>query len=147
PFSITSGIRFFEQAHVKDVIAYVKLAGNPRDELSFKRVVQLLPGIGGKGADRLWRGFSSEETGAHGGDARSKSDDRSPAALSNTSNSGPPADRSPGQAKGHQHHGGSEALDKPTETRRSAMRLQGCAGHVPKKAAVAWAQLVATVAQ
>jgi DNA helicase-2/ATP-dependent DNA helicase PcrA len=60
PFSITSGIRFFEQAHVKDVTAYLKLVTNPRDELSFKRLAQLLPGIGAKGADKLWGRFSSE---------------------------------------------------------------------------------------
>ena len=60
PFSITSGIRFFEQAHIKDVTAHLKLVTNPRDELSFKRLVQLLPGVGGKGADKLWRRFSSE---------------------------------------------------------------------------------------
>jgi DNA helicase-2/ATP-dependent DNA helicase PcrA len=54
PFSITSGIRFFEQAHIKDVIAHVKLVANPQDELSFKRIVKLLPGIGGKAAERLW---------------------------------------------------------------------------------------------
>jgi DNA helicase-2/ATP-dependent DNA helicase PcrA len=59
PFSITSGIRFFEQAHIKDVTAYLKLVMNPRDELSFKRLAQLLPGIGGKGADKLWRAFNS----------------------------------------------------------------------------------------
>jgi DNA helicase-2/ATP-dependent DNA helicase PcrA len=58
PFSITSGIRFFEQAHIKDVTAYLKLVTNPRDELSFKRLVQLLPGVGGKGADKLWKVFS-----------------------------------------------------------------------------------------
>jgi DNA helicase-2/ATP-dependent DNA helicase PcrA len=57
PFSITSGIRFFEQAHIKDVTAYLKLVTNPRDELSFKRLVQLLPGVGGKGADKLWKLF------------------------------------------------------------------------------------------
>jgi DNA helicase-2/ATP-dependent DNA helicase PcrA len=60
PFSITSGIRFFEQAHIKDVAAYLKFVLNPRDELSFKRLVQLLPGIGGKGADKLWKLFLSE---------------------------------------------------------------------------------------
>jgi DNA helicase-2/ATP-dependent DNA helicase PcrA len=60
PFSITSGIRFFEQAHIKDVAAYLKLVTNPRDELSFKRLVQLLPGIGGKGADKLWKKFFTE---------------------------------------------------------------------------------------
>ncbi len=61
PFSITSGIRFFEQAHVKDVAAYLKLVSNSRDELSFKRLVRLLPGVGGKGADKLWLKF--QETG------------------------------------------------------------------------------------
>jgi DNA helicase-2/ATP-dependent DNA helicase PcrA len=60
PFSITSGIRFFEQAHIKDVAAYLKLVCNPRDELAFKRIVQLLPGIGGKGADRLWKSLSEK---------------------------------------------------------------------------------------
>jgi DNA helicase-2/ATP-dependent DNA helicase PcrA len=60
PFSITSGIRFFEQAHLKDVTAYLKLVTNPRDELAFKRLVQLLPGVGGKGADKLWRVFSAD---------------------------------------------------------------------------------------
>jgi len=59
PFSITSGIRFFEQAHIKDVTAYLKLVTNPRDELAFKRLVQLLPGVGGKGADKLWREFGT----------------------------------------------------------------------------------------
>ncbi|HXT10630.1 MAG TPA: UvrD-helicase domain-containing protein [Candidatus Angelobacter sp.] len=60
PFSITSGIRFFEQAHIKDVTAYLKLVTNPRDELAFKRLVQLLPGIGGKGADKLWKEYASK---------------------------------------------------------------------------------------
>jgi DNA helicase-2/ATP-dependent DNA helicase PcrA len=58
PFSITSGIRFFEQAHVKDVVAYLKFACNPRDEIAFKRIVRMLPGIGGKSADKLWANFA-----------------------------------------------------------------------------------------
>jgi DNA helicase-2/ATP-dependent DNA helicase PcrA len=60
PFTITSGIRFFEQAHIKDVAAYLKFAINANDELSFKRVVRLLPGIGGKGADKLWQAFHNQ---------------------------------------------------------------------------------------
>ena len=63
PFSITSGIRFFEQAHIKDATAYLKLVSNARDELSFKRLVQLLPGVGGKGADKLWQTYSSGVAG------------------------------------------------------------------------------------
>ncbi|MDX2226811.1 MAG: ATP-dependent helicase [Verrucomicrobiae bacterium] len=54
PFSITSGLRFFEQAHVKDVAAYLKVVLNPSDEISFRRVLKMLPGIGEKTADRIW---------------------------------------------------------------------------------------------
>jgi DNA helicase-2/ATP-dependent DNA helicase PcrA len=54
PFNITSGIRFFEQAHIKDVIAFLKLVCNPCDELSFKRIALMLPGVGSRSADRLW---------------------------------------------------------------------------------------------
>ena len=62
PFSITSGIRFFEQAHIKDATAFLKFTSNPRDEISFKRLAQLLPGIAAKGADKLWSQFSSAFT-------------------------------------------------------------------------------------
>jgi DNA helicase-2/ATP-dependent DNA helicase PcrA len=60
PFSITSGIRFFEQAHIKDATAFLKLVANPRDEVSFKRLAQLLPGIAAKGAEKLWKGFTQK---------------------------------------------------------------------------------------
>jgi len=60
PFSITSGIRFFEQAHIKDATAYLKLIANPRDETSFRRLVQLMPGIAAKGADKLWQKYSNQ---------------------------------------------------------------------------------------
>jgi DNA helicase-2/ATP-dependent DNA helicase PcrA len=55
PYQITSGIRFFEQAHIKDVTAFLRLVANPRDEVAFKRMVKLLPGIGNRSADNLWR--------------------------------------------------------------------------------------------
>ena len=55
PFSITSGLRFFEQAHVKDVAAFLKFVCNPRDEVAFKRMVRLLPGIGARSAEVLWK--------------------------------------------------------------------------------------------
>jgi DNA helicase-2/ATP-dependent DNA helicase PcrA len=57
PYQITSGIRFFEQAHIKDVAAFIRFVANPRDEVAFKRMVRLLPGIGGKIADTLWSGW------------------------------------------------------------------------------------------
>jgi DNA helicase-2/ATP-dependent DNA helicase PcrA len=60
PFSITSGIRFFEQAHIKDATAFLKFIVNPRDEISFKRLAQILPGVGAKGAEKIWRAFQHE---------------------------------------------------------------------------------------
>jgi len=54
PFEITSGLRFFEQAHIKDVGAFLKWTVNPRDEVAFKRMVRLLPGVGPRSADSLW---------------------------------------------------------------------------------------------
>ena len=55
PYQITSGIRFFEQAHIKDVTAFIRFVANPRDEVAFKRMVKLLPGIGNRSAENLWR--------------------------------------------------------------------------------------------
>src|SRR5207244_9250855 len=54
PYQITSGIRFFEQAHIKDVISFLRFVANPRDEVAFKRMVKLLPGIGNRSAENLW---------------------------------------------------------------------------------------------
>jgi len=56
PFEITSGLRFFEQAHIKDVGAFLKWVVNPHDEVAFKRMVKLMPGVGPRSADSLWDG-------------------------------------------------------------------------------------------
>jgi DNA helicase-2/ATP-dependent DNA helicase PcrA len=62
PYQITSGIRFFEQAHVKDVTSFVRFVANPRDEVAFKRMVKLLPGIGNRTAENLWRTWDNLST-------------------------------------------------------------------------------------
>jgi len=59
PFEVRSGLRFFEQAHIKDASAYLKIVCNPLDELAWKRVLQLYPRIGGATADKVWRFISS----------------------------------------------------------------------------------------
>jgi DNA helicase II / ATP-dependent DNA helicase PcrA len=59
PYEIRSGVRFFEQAHIKDVIAYLKIVTNTRDELSWKRVLKLYPKIGEKTAAEVWSRISS----------------------------------------------------------------------------------------
>ncbi len=59
PYQITSGIRFFEQAHIKDVTSFIRFVANPRDEVAYKRMVKLLPGIGNRTAENLWREWES----------------------------------------------------------------------------------------
>jgi DNA helicase-2/ATP-dependent DNA helicase PcrA len=54
PFQVRSGLRFFEQAHVKDVAAYLKVAVNGKDELAWKRILKLAPRIGKTTAERIW---------------------------------------------------------------------------------------------
>ena len=54
PFVVRSGVRFLEQAHIKDVLAYLKFVHNPMDELSLKRLLKLYPGIGSGIADDIW---------------------------------------------------------------------------------------------
>ncbi len=61
PFQITSGLRFFEQAHVKDVAAFMKFAVNRKDEVSFMRLVRLIPGVGSASAAKLWSDWSQCE--------------------------------------------------------------------------------------
>ncbi|HJQ39397.1 MAG TPA: ATP-dependent helicase [Thermoanaerobaculia bacterium] len=58
PYEIRSGVRFFEQAHIKDVLAYLKIVTNPRDELSWKRTLKLYPKVGEKTAAEVWARIS-----------------------------------------------------------------------------------------
>ncbi len=46
PFEKWGGIKFLEAAHVKDMLAFLRVAENPRDEVSWFRLLQLLPGVG-----------------------------------------------------------------------------------------------------
>jgi DNA helicase-2/ATP-dependent DNA helicase PcrA len=45
-YSVRSGLRFFEQAHIKDVLAYLRVVMNPRDEPAWRRLLLHLPGVG-----------------------------------------------------------------------------------------------------
>jgi DNA helicase-2/ATP-dependent DNA helicase PcrA len=126
PFAITSGIRFFEQAHIKDVAAYLKLIVNPADELAFKRLAKMLPGIGSKGADKLWVAFNLALTVA--GFVPPVPTE---AAESASDNDG--------------------YLDAPPRAAANSLPiaplLSKISGAVPKKTAAAWAQFSATISQ
>jgi DNA helicase-2/ATP-dependent DNA helicase PcrA len=53
PFVKFGGLKFLEAAHVKDVLACLRFAENPRDRMAGFRVLQLLPGIGPTSAARV----------------------------------------------------------------------------------------------
>jgi DNA helicase II / ATP-dependent DNA helicase PcrA len=59
PFVKFGGLRFLEAAHVKDALACLRWAENPRDSLAGFRVAQLLPGMGPRLADALVRHVGS----------------------------------------------------------------------------------------
>ena len=54
PYEVRSGVRFFEQAHIKDVTAFLKVLDNPFDEIAWRRLWLMLPRIGNATAARLW---------------------------------------------------------------------------------------------
>jgi len=53
PFVVYGGRRFAEAAHVKDVLAFLRISVNPRDELAWSRALQLLEGIGPRRSEAL----------------------------------------------------------------------------------------------
>lgn len=63
PYVVRGGVRFFEQAHIKDVLSFLKVVTNPLDEISWLRALTLQPGIGAVYADKLFREFIDSKKG------------------------------------------------------------------------------------
>lgn len=63
PFVKYGGLKFVEMAHVKDLVAFIRVAENPRDTVAALRILGLLPGIGPRTAAAL-----AGELAAAGGD-------------------------------------------------------------------------------
>lgn len=57
PYIVRGGIRFFEQAHIKDILSYLKIVTNSTDEISWMRALTLCPGIGPGYASRIFEHF------------------------------------------------------------------------------------------
>ncbi len=66
PYVKYGGLRFLEAAHVKDLVCLFRLADNPRDELSWFRLLQLLDGVGPVSARRSIAQLALEEAGGPG---------------------------------------------------------------------------------
>ncbi len=61
PYRIQSGVRFFEQAHIKDVISYLRIIINPRDELAWKRILKMIPSVGNATANKIFEAIAYAE--------------------------------------------------------------------------------------
>src|SRR5262249_26155697 len=55
PFVKRGGFKFVETAHVKDVLAHLRIVHNPQDAVSWHRVLLLLEGVGPKTSDEIMR--------------------------------------------------------------------------------------------
>lgn len=54
PYEYRGGVRFFERAHIKDVIAHLKILANPTDEVAWLRILNLQVGIGSQTAGTIY---------------------------------------------------------------------------------------------
>ncbi|HEY0459400.1 MAG TPA: ATP-dependent helicase, partial [Pyrinomonadaceae bacterium] len=61
PYRVQSGVRFFEQAHIKDVVSYLRIIVNPRDELAWKRILKMIPSVGNATANRIYESLAYAE--------------------------------------------------------------------------------------
>ncbi len=53
PYQITSGVKFFERQHIRDLVALLRFVYNPADAQAWQRIAVLLPKVGEKGAQKI----------------------------------------------------------------------------------------------
>ncbi len=58
PYRIRSGLRFFEQRHIKDLLAHLRFIDNPHDEVALNRLLKLRRGFGPRLTARVWKAIA-----------------------------------------------------------------------------------------
>ena len=66
PFIKVGGFKFMETAHIKDIIAHLKVIHNPNDRVSWHRILLLLDKIGPKTADNIFNLIMEKDAGIAG---------------------------------------------------------------------------------
>jgi len=61
PYEVRSGVRFFEQRHIKDVLSFLRITVNPYDELAWKRCLKLYPTIGDRLAAKIYAALTAAQ--------------------------------------------------------------------------------------
>ncbi|MFA5129752.1 MAG: ATP-dependent helicase [Patescibacteria group bacterium] len=62
PYDYRGGVKLFERAHIKDIMAHLRIFHNPKDEQAWIRLLLLRPGIGAAGAERASSELSKTDT-------------------------------------------------------------------------------------
>ena len=60
PFHLTSGLKFYEQAHIKDILAFLRVLENARDQAAWKRLLRMVPKVGRKTAEKILSHLAGE---------------------------------------------------------------------------------------
>jgi DNA helicase-2/ATP-dependent DNA helicase PcrA len=60
PFTVRSGQKFFEQAHIKDVLSFLRIIYNPQDMMAWFRLLPLFPGVGPATVKKIWGRLEDE---------------------------------------------------------------------------------------
>jgi len=58
PYQVFGGLKFYETAHVKDVLSHLRVFANYKDEMSWLRLLTLIEGIGPKTAEKVLKNIS-----------------------------------------------------------------------------------------
>jgi DNA helicase-2/ATP-dependent DNA helicase PcrA len=66
PFIKVGGFKFTESAHIKDVLAHLRVIANPYDRISWYRILQLIEKVGPRGAQRIYESIVAAGAGVNG---------------------------------------------------------------------------------
>ena len=72
PFRKFGGFKFIETAHVKDMIAYLRVLENPRDVVSWNRILLLVDGVGPRSAEKVIDDILKRRLGTNGQEITTK---------------------------------------------------------------------------
>ena len=61
PYEVRAGVAFFEKAHIKDMIAHLRIIENPYDEISWSRIFTIIQGIGTTSGTKIFEEISKVE--------------------------------------------------------------------------------------
>ncbi len=62
PYEVRAGLAFFEKAHIKDLLAHLRIIENTTDELAWSRIFKIIPGIGTTSGGKIFANISTTES-------------------------------------------------------------------------------------